>query len=414
MTISQQYFSRLIAWTACTVFVAACSSQDGSSGPLPTQTGGTGGVATAGSSGGGGVGGAGTGGASGASGTNGSGGTGGTSGSAGASVPGGTDGGGGTSAGEMSTPDGGDVLDAAFDGASPDDECVGASLDPGEHTFTLSSANGIAYSYIVVVPEGYEPHTRTPLVVMWHALTSDPEETRALTHVDRTGQDTNAILVYPRSPDKSWDVGTCCTGVVGGTPRDEEIFARELVSAVSSKVCVDPKRIYSSGFSNGAMLSQMLACKMSDVFAAVAPMSGTLTIPEADCQPERPIPILLINGTDDPLVGYSAPSLSGGLSVTDAFAFWGRTNGCTGEPTQTFSNGSATCRAYQGCRDGAEVALCTIQGMGHCVAGMQVESPTNCLTKIAFGILPIALGPPSDDLDGMDTSFEFLMRWTLP
>ena len=201
---------------------------------------------------------------------------------------------------------------------------------------------------------------------------------------------------------------------MSGERRDEEVFARELIAEVTSKVCVDPKRIYSSGFSNGAMISQMLACKMSDVFAAVVPMSGTLTIPESDCTPERAIPVLLINGTDDPLVGYSTPSLSGGLSVTDAFAFWARTNRCTGEPTQTFSNGDATCSTYESCKDGVEVSLCTVEGMGHCLAGMKTESSTNCLTKVAFGLLPIALGPPSDDIDGIDATFEFLYRWTLP
>ena len=321
---------------------------------------------------------------------------------------------GGTSdAGDIIAPDAGHAVDASAD-ASDTVDCPATSLAAGEHMFALSSANGIEYSYVVVVPDSYDPQVPTPMIVNWHALSSSPAETRDLTHIDRTGQEFGAIMVYPQSPDKSWDVGTCCTTIVSGERRDEEVFARELIAEVTSKVCVDSKRIYSSGFSNGAMISQMLACKMSDVFAAVVPMSGTLTIPEADCTPERAIPVLLINGTDDPLVGYSTPSLSGGLSVTDAFAFWARTNRCTGEPTQTFSNGDATCSTYESCKDGVEVSLCTVEGMGHCLAGMKTESSTNCLTKVAFGLLPIALGPPSDDIDGIDATFEFLYRWTLP
>jgi hypothetical protein len=52
--------------------------------------------------------------------------------------------------------------------------------------------------------------------------------------------------------------------------------------------------------------------------------------------------------------------------------------------------------------------------MGHCMAGMKIESPTNCPTKVAFGLFPIQLGPPNDDIDEIKTSFDFLERWTLP
>jgi polyhydroxybutyrate depolymerase len=278
----------------------------------------------------------------------------------------------------------------------------------------LASANGVDYAYRVVVPRTYDPRVPAALVVNWHALTSSPAETRALTHIDQAGEEANVVMVYPQSPDKSWDVGTCCTEIEGGKRRDEVVFVRELLADVQLKLCIDSKRIYASGFSNGAMLSHMLACRMSDVFAAVVPMSGTLTIPEADCKPTRPIPILMINGTEDPLVGYNASSLSGGLPVRDAFAFWAHENQCTGAPEPSFIHGDASCQTYTHCKAGAAVTLCTIKGMGHCIAGMKVESASNCLTKVAFGLIPIQLGPPNDDIDAIDMSFHFFERRILP
>jgi polyhydroxybutyrate depolymerase len=217
------------------------------------------------------------------------------------------------------------------------------------------------------------------------------------------------LVVYPRSPDKAWDVGSCCTAIVGGAARDEEVFARELVKDIVSKACVDEKRIYTNGFSNGGMISQMVACKMGDVFAAAAPMGSTLTISPSDCQPKRPIPLIMINGTSDPLVGYDAPSLAGGIAFTEDTGLWAEHDGCTDQPETYLSKGKATCKQYKQCKAGVEVAFCAVEGMGHCVPGMKKESPTNCLTKDG-----ITLGMPNDDIDAIQLSFDFLLRFTLP
>lgn len=303
---------------------------------------------------------------------------------------------------------GGDSGDADAATSAPDCD-PSQTLPPGDHEFTIESANGLTYRYTLVMPSGIAPGKRAPLVLVWHALWSSPEETRGLTHVDETMAAHGTISVHPRSPDESWDVGTCCTSIVAGRPRDETVFAKELLADVQSRVCVDSHRIYTSGFSNGGMISQMLACKMSDVFAAAAPMGSTLTIPASECQPSRPIPVYMINGTADPLVGYSATGLSGGLAVTDGFATWADRDGCTGSPQTTLQQGKATCQTYGQCGAGAEVTLCSVEGMGHCLPGMREESATNCLTKNG-----IPLGMPNDDIDGIDLSAEFLSRHSLP
>jgi poly(3-hydroxybutyrate) depolymerase len=117
----------------------------------------------------------------------------------------------------------------------------------------------------------------------------------------------------------------------------------------------------------------------------------------------------MINGTADPLVGYSAPGLAGGVSVPDAFKTWADRNQCTGAPETTIQQGKATCRTYDQCARGAQVTLCSVEGMGHCVPGMKTESPMNCLTK---NLIP--LGMPNDDIDGVDLSAQFLSKYTLP
>jgi polyhydroxybutyrate depolymerase len=297
--------------------------------------------------------------------------------------------------------------------SGPAEGCPSAPLAPGDHTYMINSANGQMYSYIINVPKTVDPTKRTPLIVHWHALSSDPEEARSLTSIDAKGEAAAVLVVHPRSPDKSWDVGSCCTTIVNGKRRDETVFVRELIKDVKEKACVDEHRIYTTGFSNGGMLSQMLSCTMTDVFAAAAPSGSTLTSPKADCKPSRPIPIFMINGTADPLVGYNSPGVAGGLSVPDDVKHWADANKCTGMPEMFMQKGKATCSRYTQCAAGAEVAFCAVEGMGHCVPGMKKESATNCLTKSASG-LPLALGMPNDDIDGIQMNVDFLMRFTLP
>lgn len=297
----------------------------------------------------------------------------------------------------------------AAGGSSQAAACTGMPLSVGDHEYTIDSKNGLKYSYILTIPKTVDPMQRAPLIIHWHALTSDPEEARSLTSIDAKAEAAKAIVVYPRSPDKSWDTGSCCTSTSGGKMRDEEVFARELVKDVQEKACVDDKRIYTNGFSNGGMMSQLLACKMADVFAAAAPMGSTLTIDKDTCKPSRPIPMFMINGTADPLVGYNMTSFSGGLTVPDDIKFWADKNQCMGEPEMFLQMGKATCKRYTKCAAGVELDFCAVEGMGHCVPGMKKESATNCLTKSI-----IALGPPNDDIDGLQLSVDFLMRYTLP
>jgi len=66
---------------------------------------------------------------------------------------------------------------------------------------------------------------------------------------------------------------------------------------------IDRHRVYVTGMSNGAMMSYTLACELSDRITAIAPVAGDL--PAVPCRPARPISVLAINGTADPLVPYT-------------------------------------------------------------------------------------------------------------
>jgi polyhydroxybutyrate depolymerase len=159
------------------------------------------------------------------------------------------------------------------------------------------------------------------------------------------------IVVYPQGVD-CWNAGFTIGGCAAAP--DDVGFLRAVVSDVQSHACIDPKRVYATGISNGSMMSQYLACHASDVFAAVAGVSGG-----AQCAAiPRPVPLFYVHGTQDMTISYSSaqPDVDG----------WVMRDGCGTMPMETYNMGSTRCVTYAGCRDGVEVVFCTVSGMGHC------------------------------------------------
>jgi polyhydroxybutyrate depolymerase len=148
-------------------------------------------------------------------------------------------------------------------------------------------------------------------------------------------------------------------------------FTRDLLTLIERDYCVDPRRIYATGFSNGGFMSHLLACELSDTFAAVAPVSGVLGIPPTSCLPSRPIPVLDIHGTADPVVPYDGgPALKllppiVFRSVDTTVSFWRSANSCLSPGVVDYANGDATCVRWGDCQGGADVELCTLVGDGH-------------------------------------------------
>jgi polyhydroxybutyrate depolymerase len=241
--------------------------------------------------------------------------------------------------------------------------CPGGGLAPGDYTFMLSH-NGVDYGYDVHVPPGYDDAHRTPLVLNWHGLTSNSAQQAVFSGMNPVADAHNFIVVYPNAPDNAWNAGSCCEG---DTTRDDMGFARALIDEVKTQACIDPRRIYSTGMSNGGFMSHRLACEAADIIAAVAPVAGVVGIPT--CTPSRPIPVMHFHGTADPLVAYNGSALTLNESVPQILQDWANRDGCKTGPTQTFQQADATCEQWTDCDGGVNVTLCSFEGEGHCWPG---------------------------------------------
>jgi polyhydroxybutyrate depolymerase len=229
--------------------------------------------------------------------------------------------------------------------------CSSSGWSPGDERITLTH-DGIEREYEVHVPPSYTGTTRVPLVMTIHGAHNTIAMVKGWSKMNPVADANGFIVVYPQAVD-CWNAGFTIGGCEAAP--DDVGFLKAVVAEVESHACIDPKQVYATGISNGSMMSQYLACEASDVFAAVAGVSGG-----AQCRNTvpRPVPLFYVHGTEDKTIGYS-----GAQRTADA---WVMRDGCSTTPMETYNMGSTKCVTYGACREGAEVVFCTVTGMGHC------------------------------------------------
>jgi polyhydroxybutyrate depolymerase len=261
-----------------------------------------------------------------------------------------------------------DAITGPGDGSVTPITCPSTALTPGDSTRMIQSG-GVTRSYVLRVPSTYNGSNPAPLLVDYHALNGSGAQQRMSSPFVNATDAYGVLMAFPTglvgpSGGSAWNVGPCCMPTA-----DDVTFTKDLVSDVATIACVDPKRVYATGFSMGGGMAHYIACHAADVFAAVAPIAFDLLQENvADCQPSRPITVISFRGNSDPLVPYDGgPSaVVPGLPVTflgaqATAAKWAEIDQCAATPSAPDANG---CSAYAGCQGGAEVLLCTRQMAG--------------------------------------------------
>ena len=250
------------------------------------------------------------------------------------------------------------------------------TLKAGDNTKMITVA-GLQRSYLAHAPPGYTGKTAVPVMFDFHGLSGTGAQQKALSHWDKVGDSEGFIVVYPNGVDNAWNAGLCCAK---DTTIDDVAFVRAIITALGTDACIDPKRIYASGCSNGGGMSFKLACEAADVIAAVAPVDfdcvdGTGC---GMCKPSRPITEVQFRGTSDQLVAYDGSGAF--LGAQKNFALWGGLNMCTGTAAALTAN--SACQTYPMCGAGTDTVLCTVQNGMHCG-----NYTTFMIPQVAWGVL---------------------------
>jgi polyhydroxybutyrate depolymerase len=275
-------------------------------------------------------------------------------------------------------------------------------------------AGGRVRRALVVEPAG-AARAELPVVLMFHGAGATAAIAMANTGWAALAAREGFVAVFPegtpRDPDRppmfrqnpqSWNDGSG-RGHVARAAVDDVAFTAALLDALAARRAIDRSRVYATGFSNGAALAFRLGAELADRLAAIAPVAGLLWLDEP--RPSHPVPLFFVVGAADPL-----NPLEGGEVKTP----WGRSEhhpppiqsvdrwrsalGCGGAPERIRDDGEVRIERWSGCRGGAEVLYCTVEGLGHVWPG-------------GARLLPEwIVGRPTQALQGSEEIWRFFRR----
>ncbi len=292
-------------------------------------------------------------------------------------------------------------------------------LGPGDHSLTLKVGDR-ERRYVVHAPKGYDGKKLVPVVIVFHGgggtARAAMKETGWADKADQAG----ILAVFPEgsAPDPSqpgnfrtnpqtWNDGSG-RFYAGEKNIDDVGFARALLDDLIVRCNVDQRRIYATGFSNGASMVYRLGAELSNRIAAIAPVSSTgLRVKTAKL--DRPVSMVGIHGTADPRSPFDgdATNLFGGKRdkrrpPRESILQWAKLCGCSEELKTVRDQDGIKVIAYVPCKDGAEVIFHIVEGMGHTWPGGR-------------SLLPKWLvGKTTDKLKANDVIWEFFEKHSIP
>ncbi|MBE7485833.1 MAG: esterase [Polyangiaceae bacterium] len=243
--------------------------------------------------------------------------------------------------------------------------------------------NGLNRVYHLHVPKGHARNRPAPLVIALHGGGGTGEKFDWSTNgqVVREADARGWLVVFPEGVEKGWNDGrpplARADRLRAGV--DDVDFLSKLIERVDAEQGVDRARVYAMGISNGGFMSYRLAIDLADRIAAVGPVTASLQKAHEREKPERPVSVMIVNGTDDPLVPYGGGQVrvlgrdrGEVLSTDDTVKWWRKVNGCTLPavvrtlPDADPDDGARVhVEAHEGCSEGSAVVLYRVEGGGH-------------------------------------------------
>lgn len=311
-------------------------------------------------------------------------------------------------------------------------------------------------TFLLRLPAGYDAQRHYPVVIMLHGMNQDPDDIERLTQFNQIADKDGIIVVYPAALHGRWNIGVRpqehqsgfgpgpgrrryggggypgggypggggggYPGGGGGYPgqhpnpkpeqphrgaaADDIAFFNQMLDQISTKASVDSARVYAIGLSDGGFMSMRAGCALSDRIAAVG-VVGAAMPKTMICVPGHAVPVVMINGTSDPVVPYNGGTEHSldisVLSAEDSAKAWAKIDHCLDKPDHTkmtaHDKGGMETKVdtYNGCQENAQVVLYSIKGAGNTWPGGEQYEAEN------------AVGKTSSDLNANDTLWSFLV-----
>lgn len=275
--------------------------------------------------------------------------------------------------------------------------------------------DGVERTYIVHLPNNVKPSSPCPLVIALHGAGGSGASVMKWTGLNKLSDRERFIAVYPDGLNGRWNDGRSNFFVRGVSKVDDVGFISALIDSFIDSGDADSNRIYVTGISNGGMMAYRLGIELTDKLAAIASVIANLPSGLADAKPARSLSVLIMNGTDDPVIPWKGGKLSTlgfsygtVLSTEDTVKFWLRADNL---PYKVENQPLADTDSSDQCQvDVAyhrkpgrkvEVVLYTIIGGGHNLPGGSEPDPLDILGRKCM------------DINGPHVIWSFFKRHTL-
>jgi polyhydroxybutyrate depolymerase len=294
--------------------------------------------------------------------------------------------------------------------------------------------DGLLREYFVFLPTGYDETQQYPVAIFMHGYggTATGTEAEVTQGLNQYAEEFGYVMVYPQGTwfmssvdgGEPWEVtswnhisdgfdsgpaGPICEAPEVKAPcppecgdcgqcgwsscHDDVGFLRALVADITGRWSVAAGRVHVTGFSNGAMMANRIACEASEMFASVALVGGRLE-PGFECTPTNRLPLLQINGGADDIVPADGRISTYGsyfASTTSVTRHWNEGMACGMEPedwsSPVIKNANVQCTIACGNTEHASIDCLWPEGNhrwpgtadfrgsnGYCVSELQARS----------------------------------------
>ena len=262
---------------------------------------------------------------------------------------------------------------------------------------------GVERTYLLHVPASYDPEKPIPVVFNFHGHGSSAQNQMSYADFRPLAEREGFAVVAPDgqgSPRRFTLLGATATEA------DDVEFATALVDHLADRLCLDDRRIFATGMSNGGALSSVLACRAADRFAATAAVAAVIYVPPCS-GPTKPAPVVAMMGTADPVVPYAGGRVNccGNPEIPateDTMKRFAERHGCDAAPTEERPHPTILRRTWTACDDAGAVELYAIEGGGHTWPGA------------TFDLESRGLGRTTPDLVATETIWAFFTAHPRP
>jgi len=272
-------------------------------------------------------------------------------------------------------------------------------VTPGTSGEGTLVSGGLTRSYLLHIPRAYDLSHLYPLVLNFHGHGSTALHQAQITGFSRLADSLGFIVAYPQGSFGPRNLTGWSSGGPNQPDTNDVLFVSNLLNTLQSELCIDPTRIYATGFSNGGGLTSVLACTLARRIAAFASVSGSYYPLASGCDPDRAVPILEFHGTADRTVPYSGRSKQHELGAMAWLGTWAARDGCASTPREFLKTAAVTGLEWRGCLDDAVVIHYRLNGGVH-VWPDQLGTPR----------LPVS----DRSIDATRVIWEFFMMHPLP